>query len=78
MSTAAEVAMLIKLGGDVDISEHGLTINDMIPFFESATYGVAESIYKTVNVTRLIEPVTFRLGILDIKEGTILKSEEKK
>jgi len=77
MSTPAEVAVLIKLGADIDISEYGLTIEDMIPYFDSEISEVAGSRHKTVNITKLKDPITFRVGVLNFNKGDILKSEEQ-
>jgi len=79
MITAAEVAMMIKLGADIDISDYGYNIEDMIPFFDTSTDEIAaEDDWRPVTATTLKESVSFRWSWLEFHDGDLLKTEDHK
>ena len=75
MISTAEVAMLIKLGGDIDIAEYGLSVSDMVPYINCNTTDIASSNNTTFSVSRISESITFRIREAYYNKGDIIHSE---
>ena len=75
MIRAPEVAMMIKLGSNIDIAEYGLSLTDIVPYIRCTTTDIASSDDVIFSISRISDCVSFRSREVCFNKGDIIDSE---